>query len=551
MSIRHKLLAMTGLVLLMPCTAFTLAQEHEHQHSADEFGTVHFAISGTPDVQREFDRGVAILHSFGYELARNVFTDIAGKDPRCAMAQWGIAMSWYHPIWAPPTPPELAQGRAAAEKAAALGAPTDRERGYIAAIGSFYKDSEIVDHRTRAAAWRDAMADLARRFPEDHEASLFYALALLGSAPPSDATFAQQKQAAEILNRMLPVEPNHPGVAHYLIHAFDYPQLASLALPAARSYAKIAPSSAHAQHMPSHIFTRLGLWDESIQSNLVSEATANALVAKLHPGAASFDALHALDYLEYAYLQIGQDEKAKHVMDRALASVAFDEPNFAAAYALAAIPARYAIERRQWSDAARLEVPKLPLPWEKYAYVPAITHFARAIGAARSGKTAAAQEALTQLTSTRDILAKAPPAGPYDWAGLVESLRLAAAGWIAQSLGKPVEAVGLLRQAADLQDKVGKHPVTPGEIVPARELLADLLLAQGQPAEALKEYELDLKAAPNRFNGLYGAARAADLAGDTAASRKLFAQLVAQCGAAGEGRPELLEARTHTTAAQR
>jgi hypothetical protein len=340
-----------------------LAQDHQHHHPEAELGSVRFANACRPEAQADLQRGLALLHSFGYEQARGAFEAVLEKDPRCAVAQWGIAMSYYHPIWAPPTPAELARGRAAAEKAAAIAPANERERGYVAAIGAFYRNADTIDHTTRALAYRDAMADLTRRFPEDHEAAIFYALALLGTAPPSDATFAQQKHAADMLNRLLPVEPKHPGVAHYLIHAFDYPQLASLALPAARVYAKIAPASPHAQHMPSHIFIRLGLWEESIQSNLDSERTANEIVAKAHPGAASFDALHALDYLEYAYLQIGQDGKAKAVMERASKAATFDEANFVAGYALAAIRARYALERRQWAEAARLEPPKGPLPW--------------------------------------------------------------------------------------------------------------------------------------------------------------------------------------------
>lgn len=520
-----------------------VAQEHDHHHHEAELGSVHFANSCRPEVQADLQRGVALLHSFGYEPARAAFAAVLEKDPRCAVAWWGIAMSYYHPIWAPPTRSDLEQGRAAAEKAAALAPASDRERAYVAAIGTFYKDADKVDHTTRAAAYRDAMADLARRFPDDHEAAIFYALALLGAAPPSDPTFAQQKQAAEILNRLLPLEPDHPGIAHYLIHAFDYPQLASLALPAARVYARIAPASAHAQHMPSHIFTRLGLWEESIRSNLDSERTADELVARAHPGAAAFDALHALDYLEYAYLQTGQDARAKEVMDRAYQATIFDEANFAAGYALAAIRARYTLERRQWAEAAGLEPPKARLPWESFPYALAVTHFARAIGGARGGRPAVAEEALTKLAAIRDGLAESPPAGPYDWAGEVESLRLAAAGWLARARGKNDDAVQLLGAAADLQDRVGKHPVTPGEVLPARELLGDLLLELGRPADALAAYEAALRAAPNRFNGLYGAARAAELAGDATKAHAFYTQITGQCAAADGARPELRKAR--------
>jgi tetratricopeptide (TPR) repeat protein len=545
----RKLLPLIPLLLALGA-AGVLAQEHEH-HAPDaggQLGSVHFPNSCRAEVAADFDHATALLHSFGYELARQAFAGVAARDPQCAMAQWGIAMTLFHPIWAPPTSAELDQGRAAAERAVAMGGPSERERAYIGAIAAFYRDAGKLDHRTRAAAYRDAMAEVARRFPDDHEASIFYALALLGSAPPNDPQFSQQKQAAEILNRLLPLEPRHPGVAHYLIHAFDYPQLASLALPAARAYAKIAPASPHAEHMPSHIFTRLGLWEESIQSNLASEATADALVARMHPGAASFDALHALDYLEYAYLQTGQDDKAKEVLERAAKATIFDEPNFAAGYALAAIQARYTLERRQWKDAAKLEQPKAQFPWDRVGYALASTQFARSLGGARGGDLAVAQDGLAQLAAIHDALAKAPPAGPYDWAGEVESLRLAARGWVAQAQGKPEEALALLRSAADLQDKVGKHPVTPGEALPARELLGDLLLELHRPGDALKEYETSLAAAPNRLNGLYNAARAAEQAGDTGKARTYYARVVTQCSHAGAARPEVVQARS---AAQR
>jgi tetratricopeptide (TPR) repeat protein len=459
------------------------------------------------------------------------------------MAQWGIAMTHYHPLWAPPAPTELEEGRAAAQRAAALGATSERERAWIAAIGAFYEGADRAPHAARAASYRDAMAELARRFPDDREATIFHALAMLGAAPRNDPTLAEQRQAAEILNRLLPVEPNHPGVAHYLIHAFDYPDLASLALPAARAYAKIAPASPHAQHMPSHIFTRLGLWEESVLSNLTSQATADALVATSHPGAASFDALHALDYLEYAYLQTGQGERAREVRDRAAGASAFDEANFQVGYALAAIAARYPLERRQWADAARLPLPAAKLPWERFPYALATVYFARAIGAARGGAPALAEEALAQISAARDALTKTPAAGPYDWAGQVESLRLAAAGWLAFAQKKPERALQLLRSAADLQDKVGKHPVTPGEILPARELLGDLLSELGRPADALREYEASQRVAPNRLNGLYGAARAAEQSGDPRRARELYSLLVQQCPAASE-RTELRAART-------
>jgi tetratricopeptide (TPR) repeat protein len=491
---------------------------------------------------------VALLHSFGYEDAREAFAAVAAQDPECGIAHWGVAMSWYHPLWAPPSAAELAAGRAAAEQAAKAGAGSDRERGYIAAIGAFYRDAETVDHRTRALAYAAAIEDLARRHPDDHEAAIFHALALLGTAPPADRTFANQKRAAEILNRLLAVEPRHPGIAHYVIHSFDYPELAPLALDAARAYAGIAPGSAHAQHMPSHIFTRLGLWQDSIDSNLASAATARAAAARRHPGAESFDALHALDYLVYAYLQIGDEEKARAALEEGERARTFDEGNFAAGFAIAAMPARFALERRQWAEAAALQPPAAALPWDRFAYALAPTHFARALGAARTGDLPRARAAVADLAALEARLTAQPVPGPYDWAGHVAAQRLAAEGWLAHAEGRDDAAVDLLGQAAERDEAVGKHPVTPGAILPPRELLADLLLELGRPADALREYEAALRSAPNRFNGLYGAARAATAAGDAARARELYAQLVAQCAGAPGARPELARAREQIAA---
>lgn len=527
------------------CVPASRAQEHQHSHGdGEDFGTVNFPTSCRPEAAREFTRAVALLHSFGYEESRRSFEAVAKKDSACGMASWGIAMTYYHPIWAPPTADELAAGRAAAKKAEELGAKTERERGYIAAIGTFYRDSEKVDHRSRALAYRTAMEELSRRFPDDHEATIFYALTLLGTAPPSDATFANQKKAAGILNGLLPVEPNHPGITHYMIHSFDYPALAQEALPAARAYARIAPSSPHALHMPSHIFTRLGLWRESIDSNIASAAAGRKLVAMRHPGAASFDALHALDYLEYAYLQIGDLAAARRVLDEAMTAKTFDEPNFAAGYALMAVSARWALEQRDWKTAADLAPPGANLPWERFAYVQAIPDFAVAIGSARTGRLDPARAALARIESTRASLAKSPVPGPYDWASQVESMRLAASAWVAFAEGKKEEAVKAARSAAELEEKVGKHPVTPGAILPARELYGDMLMELGRAEEAMAEYEASLREAPNRFNSLYGAARAAELAKKPDRARNYYSKLLQQ-SVEGSPRPELAEARRY------
>jgi hypothetical protein len=540
---QHALIAVTVVSCLAGWPAAAQEEAHTHQHAeAEVLGRVHFPVTCSPKVQPAFDRAAALLHSFGYELAREAFAAVAAQDPACGMARWGVAMTYYHPIWAPPTPAELAAGRAAAEEAARLGARSEREQGFIAAIGAFYRDADKLDHRTRALAYKAAMERLAAAFPDDDEAAIFHALALLGTAPPTDRSYAQQKQAAKILNPLLPKHPDHPGILHYVIHSFDYPELASLALPAARAYAKVAPSSPHALHMPSHIFTRLGLWEESIASNLDSAAAAKKQVARTHPGATSFDDLHALDYLEYAYLQLGDDRKAREVLEEVAKASRFDDANFAAGYALVAVPARYALERRDWRAAASLALPALELPWERFSYARGITYFAGALAAARLGDLDRARKGLAELEALHAGLAKAPPAGPYDWAGNVEAMRLAAAGWVAFAEGRKEEAVKLLTAAADKEDAVGKHPVSPGAILPAREQLGDLLLELGRPREALAAYEAALAGAPKRFNGLAGAARAAELAGEPARARGFYQELLALCGASCE-RPEARRAK--------
>jgi tetratricopeptide (TPR) repeat protein len=446
------------------------------------------------------------------------------------MAQWGIAASYFHTIWGPPTEDEFAAGRAAASKAATVSAPNARERDYIAAIGAYYQ-GDGVPHPARVVAYEKAMAGVAERNPSDHEAQIFHALAILGVAynSPPDKTYARQREAAKILNGLLAVEPEHPGIAHYMIHSFDYPELAELALPAARAYAKIAPSAPHALHMPSHIFTRLGMWKESIASNIASEETAQAWVAKTQSGATAFDALHAMDYLDYAYLQTGQDTKARAVADRVAKATSFDVPQFAAAYALAAVPARHALERRAWNEAAALTVQPATFPWAKYPYAEAIVHFARAVGGARTGNLDTARQEVAKLT---DIQASLKGQKGFDWATQVDIERRAAEAWLLHAEKKDVEAVTLMRSAADLEDSTDKHPVTPGSILPAREQLADLLAELGQSAKALVEYEASLRSAPARLNSYDGAAKAAEKAGKKQEAKAYRERLVALCDGA-------------------
>jgi tetratricopeptide (TPR) repeat protein len=537
-SLTLRFAAVLGAALL---ASPVLRADHDHDHSTETLGKVHFPVSCQAAQQPAFDRGVALMHSFGYERAESAFNDVIAHDPKCAMAHWGIAMANFHQIWGPPTEAEFARGRAAAEKAAQLPAPSPREGDLIKAIATYYLEAQPRPHVDRVAAYAEAMAGVASRYPDDREVQIFRALSLLAVAynSPPDKTYARQKQAAEILNRLLPLEPEHPGVAHYMIHSFDYPDLAPLALEAARAYAKIAPSAPHALHMPSHIFTRLGLWQESIDSNLTSAETGRKLAAKTHPGATPFDTLHAMDYLEYAYLQTARDAEAKGVVEGTFQATSFDAPTFSAGYALAAVPARYALERRDWKAAAALALSPA-FPWEKYPYAEAIVHFARAIGAARSGDLENARQALAKLTAIQTSLQGQKG---FDWATQVEIERRAAAGWLARAEKKDEEALALLRSAADLEDSTDKHPVTPGAVLPAREQLADLLAELGRHPEALAEYTRSLKTAPARYNSLLGLAQAAERTGDAAKAKEYYGQLAALCRGSTSERARVAEKR--------
>lgn len=533
--------AMFGVVTLARAQA-----AHQHQHAPSEhLGRVNFTVSCSSQARRQFNRAVAWLHSFEYEEAEKAFTEVTITDPRCGMGYWGIAMSNYHPIWAPPTAAELQKGSSAIERAKAVGARTPRERDYITALEAFYKDSDKLDHRTRALAYSAAMAQLHQRHPSDREASVFYALTLIATGMMAhDKSYTNEKKAAQILHRVLAREPQHPGVTHYVIHSYDYPALAHLALPAARSYAKIAPASAHARHMPSHIFTRLGLWPEAIQSNLEAKAAAQAYAIRNRLPGVWDEQIHAMDYLVYAYLQSAQDKQAAGVLDELKKIQRTAPENFKVAYAFTAIPARYALERRQWREAATLTLPPGTLgtfPWSRFRWAEAHLHFARALGAARMGETAAARQEIESLTAIRQSLIEVK--GDYDWAKQVDIERQVASAWLAQAEGQPEAALQLMRAAAELDDATEKHPVTPGSILPAREQFGELLLVLKQPLAALQEFETSLRNAPNRFNGLYGAARAAQLAADQKRAKTYYEKLLAVCRQADQIRPEIKEAK--------
>jgi len=518
-------------------------------------GSVRFPTTCDPAVQKEFERGLALLHSFFYEEARRVFTSVAEKDPQCAIAQWGIAMTYWHPIWTPPDSSELAAGRAAVARALAATKKDEREQGYIRAIQAYYEGlpepvipaaggaaeqschgPRPADARGRAACFLKEMEQVASHHPEDTDASAFLALALLSTAPPGDPALANQKRAAGILERWYAEQPSHPGLAHYLIHSYDYPPLATKGLPAANAYSAMQPWVPHALHMPSHIYTRLGMWAENLASNRASAEAARAYAVSHHPDAASFEELHALDYLIYGHLQTGQDREAKRVLQR-LGEIKKTHPetDFVVGYAFGAMPARYALERRQWKEAAALAVPPMPF-WGKLPFAEGHIVYARAVGAAKSGDLAAAVAAADRLQELAASI-KDPRFRYFgDQMGLQ---RQAALGLIALARGEKDEAIRILREAAAKEDSLGKHPVSPGAILPIRELLGEALIDCGRPAEALAEYEAALLIYPRRFNGVAGAARAAAAAGKSDVARRYYGDLV-ELTKTGDGtRPEV------------
>ena len=537
--LRIPLIAAIGVSCGAALVTRAIAQ-HEHEHPAGDpgrLGKVNFPVSCDPAVQPEFNTAVAMLHSFWYEKAVETFEDVARKDRACAMAYWGIAMTHNHQIWAAPSRADFKAGMAAVEKAKSLGVKTQRERDYIAAMEAFYQDADKLDHPTRVQAYEHAMQRVYQKYPQDREAAIFYALSLLATSlntTPADKTYTREKKAGAILEKIFVEQPEHPGVAHYIIHAYDYPPLAERALDASRRYAKIAPDSPHALHMPSHIFTRLGLWHESIDSNLASAASA---AKNNSPG----NELHAKDYLIYAYLQRAQDREAKKALESPPPGRPDDPQYMNWLYATGTSSARYAVERHQWAEAAALSVPPNTFSREHYAWTEANLHFARALGASHMGDTAAARKDLENLASIREILAQEK--NTY-WTDQLDIQREIAAAWITLADGKRDEALQQMRSAADHEDKTDKHNVTPGPILPARELLGEMLLEMKQPVPAIVEFEATLRTAPNRFNALAGAARAAKLSGDNEKAKKHYAKLLAICDHADGDRSELRDARS-------
>ena len=533
-----------ALMALAPMMALAQEDHSSHGNAFAGLGTVDFPSSCNPSAQKWITRGVALLHSFGYEGARLAFNQANKADPSCGIAHWGVARTFYHPIWALPSPEELQQGAEAINRALAAGAKTERERDYIGALAVFYQDWQEVDHATRAKAYEQALARVCERHPSDEEAAIFHALQLvaIGYLDPTDKTYAWQKKGSEILNQLLPRHQNHPGVAHYIIHSVDYPSMSEMGLNAARAYARIAPDSPHAVHMPSHIFTRLGLWDDSIASNIGSAKLAIDNTQRLRGGGGAFDQLHALDYLIYAYLQQARDKSAANALAEMEAITELDENQFAAAYAFAASPARWALERHDWKVAAALVVEPGWFPWQRFRNAEALVHYARAIGAARAGDAAGARRSAEKIASIRSAL---PASRDYDWSGSITVQIETANALIRFAEGAKEEALKLLRAAADHEDSIDKHPVTPGALLPVREMLADLLLENGAAAEALKQYEAVLRSAPRRFNATAGAAKASDAIGDGSKARAFATQLLEIAKNAEVSRPELAWARAY------
>ena len=531
------------LIALLVClclltAAPAVAQEdetHHHHHDATEqLGKVSFPVSCAPASQNSFERGVALLHSFGYEDADEQFVEITKSDPGCAMAHWGIAMSQYHQIWERPGTKAMERGHDQIATAQKIGAKTPREQAYIAALALFYSDPK-TDYLKRAAAYSDAMGKLYQQYPNDLEAGAFYALSLLAADPPGDTQHTADKKAVAVLMPLFEKEPEHPGLAHYIIHSCDSPEMAPEALDAARRYAEIAPSSAHAVHMPSHIFARLGLWQEDIQANQKSVAIIGQSSAMYMQG----HELHAMHFLLYAYLQTGQDQPAQQILakEKQIVSMPMKDDDSGMlqyfGFAKADFPALYALEMHDWKAAAALQ----PAP-DAPAYVQTITYWAQTIGASRTGDVAAARSSAKKFADAEDAIRKSKYAymldGPDFDRGEVQA-------WLAFAEKQNDKAIQLMTEVADKQDKLGKGEVA----IPAREMLADMLLALNQPEKALAEYEQSMKIDPNRFNGLAGAAQAAELAHQPQKANSYYAQLLKNCdGGSHSDRPELQSAKT-------
>ncbi len=521
------------------------SQHGDHSHSGhppapEQLGNVSFATSCSNTAQAEFNRAMALLHSFWFQPARESFARVLELDPACSMAYWGIAVTALgNPFAWPPNAAAVQTSAEALGSARRMPAKSAREREYIEAFSTYVDNADTREHRDRALALENAMRVLVDRYPDDDEARIYLALVLNVTAVPTDKTFAKQREAASILEPLFDENPDHPGIAHYLVHTHDYTDLADAGLEAARAYANIAPSVPHALHMPSHIFSRLGLWSEMIASNIASYEAAKAELGESTFGIGTYDALHAMDYLVYGYLQQAQDRAAQAVVDELATIRGVDVENLPAAYAFAAVPARYALERGDWQRAAKLELAPTSLAWNRFPQAEAILVFARGLGAARSGDVARARDSVSRLEALRSALADS---GAGYWVGQTGFQVMALNAWIALAEGRREDALPLMIAAADAEDSSDKHPVTPGNVAPSREQLGFLLLELGEPERALQEFERSLQRDPNRLRGLFGAARAAELSNNAAAARQHYARLLELTASRDTEREEIANA---------
>lgn len=506
----------------------------------DQFGEVSFSLSCSYETRQAFDLAVSLLHSFEWDEAKKAFIKVIDEDPDCPMAYWGLARSYLgHPRFRP-NHEDFEKGVSILKIAESL-PKTAKEQAYFDAIGAYYQDDwkEKMDHMERSLKVEKKMEEIYLENPDDKEAAIFYALSLFGSADFTDKTYAKQKKAGTILESIFPDQPNHPGIAHYIIHNYDFPELAHLALATARKYADIAPASAHAQHMPSHISTRLGLWNESIQSNLNSASAAQCYAEETEMSGHWHNEIHAMDYLVYAYLQIG-DNKSAEEQYQYLLTINKVYPEDASIYNFGAIPARIALENKQWTKAMSISQHTSNVQWEQFPWEIAITHFARSLGASHTGDIQFAEAELAVLDSLHQKLVKMNETDKANWVIIQVE---AAQAWIHYAKNNHEEALTFMQEAANLEDKTEKHPMTPGEVLPASELLGDMLLAMNQPSEALQSYEKNLKRNPYRFNGIYGAAMSAKILGDQKNATKYFEKLLKLTEGVDSDRAELEEAR--------
>ena len=515
-----------SVVFMIPITGFG---------NEENSPLVQFSNSCAPDVQEKFNRAITLLHSFEYLETTRLFREITNEDPDCAMAYWGAAMSVWHPLWGPPSKTDLEKGAALLAIASNLES-TPRESNYIDALSTFFSSNDVGSHRDRARNYEMRMSELYSNNLQDPEAAMFYSLSLLASADPRDKSYAHQFKSAGLLNWVRASQPTHPGVLHYLIHSYDYPGLAHLALDAALTYADAAPDSAHAQHMPSHIFTRLGLWDRSLSSNHDSTRSAAEYTVSAHLPGHYDEGLHSIDYLMYAMLQTGRDDEAQQLLLRLGNIKKTDTENFKVAFAYASAPARYALERRMWNEASDLQFVREDFAWNDFPWAQSIHYFARGIGSARNEQP---EKARQELAIIKNLLTNLPEATPTYFRAEVEVHAESVKSWILLAEGDAKGALSLAAAAADREDAVDKHPVTPGEVLPARELYADMLLEVGNDAQSLEQYLAVLEVSPNRLNALIGVARAVGRTGDTRLAEQYRAVVLEQTRSANGRRASL------------